>query len=138
MLLIALICIACDSFMAFYIQNETDDLHYVRVTVQRTGGVYVHRVEPGASGYAAQGLTGAGDDDDHFTVELLDRECNPIDEWGMPFSGGLLRIDEEPHFVPGYYSEPVDSTGPSDGGSGAANTHVSVIECGATETIHGP
>ena len=138
-LLVALICVACDGYQKFYIQNDTDNLHYVRVTVHRTDDVYVHRVEPRATGYAARGVTSPSDDaDDAMTVELLDAECNPIDEWGMPLSGGFLRIDEEPDFVRGYYSEPVSSLEPSAGASAVGNTHLTVFECGATDTIPDP
>jgi hypothetical protein len=139
LLLTLLICSACDSAIAFYISNKTDQLHYVRVTVNRTGGVYVHQVDPGASGYAVQGVDpGPGDDGDVYSVELLDAECNPIREWSMPSTGGYLEIADPPEFVPGYFETPPgsDSAGGVDPSLAPGGLqHPTVLECGATDTL---
>ena len=133
LLLVLLVCTACDSVIAFYIQNETDQPHYVRVTVNRTGGIYVHQVDPRASGYATQGVVpGPGDEGDVYTVELLDAECNPIREWSMPSTGGYLEIADESEFVPGAYYEDRPSPDPTDD---SGLQHVTVLECGATDTL---
>lgn len=136
----ALFCAACDSGIAFYIHNETDELHYVRVTVNRTGRVHVHEVEPRTSGYASRNfVSGPGDEGDVYTVELLDAGRTPIAEWGMPSTGGYLEVSEAPEFVPGYYVEDP----PSPDGTGDIGTsqppdvlrHVTVLTCGATDTL---
>jgi hypothetical protein len=140
LVLTVLLCVACDSTIAFFIQNETDELHYVRVTVNRTGRVYVHHVEPRTSGFATRGVVpGPGDQGDVYTVELLDAACNPIAEWGMPSTGGYLKVSGAPEFLPGYYAE--DPPSPDGTGEIGASEppdglrHVTVLRCGATDTL---
>jgi hypothetical protein len=133
LLLTLLVSTACDSVIAFYIRNETDQPHYVRVTVNRTRGVYVHQVDPRASGYASRGVVpGPGDEGDVYTVELLDADCNPIHEWSMPSTGGYLEIADEPEFVPGAYFEDPPSPDATDD---IGLQHVTVMDCGATDTL---
>jgi hypothetical protein len=140
LVLTALLCVACDSTINFYIQNETDELHYVRVTVNSSGRVYVHHVEPRTSGYAVRSVVpGLGDQGDVYTVELLDAACDPIAEWGMPSTGGLLRISGAPEFLPNYLPE--HPPGPDGSGEIGASAlpdvlrHVTVLRCGATDTL---
>lgn len=136
LVLTLLLCTACDHYFELYIQNETNELHYVRVTVNRTGGVYVHHVEPRTSGYASQFVMPGLPQDDVYTVELLDAACNPIAEWGMPSTGGFLRVSGAPEFLPWFPAE--DPASPGDiGPSGLPDVlrHVTVMRCGATDTL---
>ena len=129
---------ACDSYFELYVQNETDELHYVRVTVNRTGGVYVHQVEPRASSYASQFVAPGPPEDDVYTVELLDAACIPIAEWGMPTTGGYLEVSAAPEFVPGpFFEDPPYPYGTGDIGSQQPDDlkHVTVLACGVTDTL---
>jgi hypothetical protein len=142
LLLIATLCVACDSITAFYIQNDTNDLHYVRVTVNRTGGVYVHQVDPRTAGYAVNSVDpGPPDEGDFFTVELLDATCTLIDAWGMPSTGGYLEISATPEFIRGFeaaYSavdEASDGVEPSGSRVSDGVRHPTVMECGATTIL---
>jgi hypothetical protein len=139
-MLVAVLCTSCHGWYSFYIQNDTDELHYVRVTVNRTGAVYVHQVDPRASGPAAYGIPPASPDEgEPFTVELLDADCNPVAEWAMPEIGGYLEISAAPKFVPGGF--PADSASTQDTGDVGASPsaddlqHETVLACGATHTF---
>ena len=140
LMLAAVFCTSCHAWFSFYIRNETNELHYVRVTVNRDGGVYVHQVDPRTSGYATSGHPAVPwNEGDAFayTVELLDEACNPIAEWGMPSTGGYLEISEVPEFLPGE----LPPASPQDTGeSGASESpdrleHMTVLACGATDTV---
>jgi hypothetical protein len=138
LVLTLLLCTACDSFFELYIQNETDELHYVRVTVNRNGYVYVHRVEPRTSGFAGQFVAPGPPEDDVYTIELLDAACIPIAEWGMPSTGGYLEVSAAPEFVPGPLEDPPSPSGTGDVGASQPPhgfEHVTVLACGAVDTL---
>jgi hypothetical protein len=135
-----LLCTSCHAWFSFYIQNETDERHYVRVTVHRNGAVYVHEVDPRTSGYAGgHGPAVPWNEGDAYayTVELLDEGCSPLAEWGMPSTGGYLEISEAPEFLPGE----LPPASPQDTGeSGASESpdsfeHMTVLACGANDTL---
>jgi hypothetical protein len=143
LILLLLLCAAltaCDSIQSFYIRNVTDEPYFVRVTVNRTGTIYVHQVDPRSAGYASQGVVpGPGDEGDVFSVELLDATCDPIGEWGMPSSGGYLEISAAPRFIRGFeaaLAAAEASDGPKPTGSPANSLpHATIMECGATDTL---
>jgi hypothetical protein len=141
LILVAVFCTSCHGWYTFDIQNDTDELYYVRVTVNRTGAVYVHQVDPRASGTAAYGIPPtAPDEGEPFTVELLDADCNPVAEWEMPEIGGYLEISGAPEFVPGGWI-PVESASTEGTGDAVASLpadelqHETVLACGATDTF---
>jgi hypothetical protein len=138
--LLSSVLAGCDSIQAFYVRNVTDEPYFVRVTVNRTGAVYVHQVDPRSAGFASQGVVpGPGDEGDGFSVELLDASCDRIDEWGMPSSGGYLEISENPRFNRGFEAahSAVDASDGLNPSSSPANglQHPTVLECGATDTL---
>ena len=103
LMLAALFCTSCHGWFAFSVRNDTDELHYVRVTANRTGQIYVHQVDPRTSGAASFGPIDPGPPEgDVYTVELLDATCSPLAEWGMPSTGGYLKISGTPEFFPDY------------------------------------